>query len=83
MKLAPRDSRLAEAGQDPLDQSGRAADVDVAFGDVRDELLEVGRREEVACFGARVVADEVLDPGSAVGGDPVELVGEDDVGRSR
>ena len=27
-----------------------------------------------------VVADEVLDPGSAVGGDPVEFVGEDDVG---
>ncbi len=62
MELAAGDSGLAQVGDDPVDEAGRAADVDVALGDVGDELTEVGRGEQVASLGVPVVADDVLDP---------------------
>ena len=52
MELAARDGGLAQVGHDPVDESGRAADIDVAVGEVRDQLLEMARREQVGRLGA-------------------------------
>src|SRR5437763_3294270 len=57
----------------------RAADEDVAFGDVGNELFEMGGREEPRAVGRRVVADDVVEVEAAPRGERFELVAEDNV----
>ena len=47
--------------QHPGDHPRRAAEVDVALGDVGDELAQVRGREQVAPLLGRVVADDVVE----------------------
>ena len=79
VQVVARDARVAEIGDDVVDHRDRAADVDVALGDVGDELLQVGRREQVAARRARVVADDVVDLDPAPRDDLLQLGPEDDV----
>ena len=71
--------RSADVPADRVDHRRRPAEVDVALGDVRDELPEMAGREQLAALGARVVADDVVHREPALVGDRAELVGEDDV----
>ena len=59
MKVLSRNICISQIGDDEVDHRDRPADENVAFGDVRDELPQVGRREQVTPPGAGVVADSV------------------------
>src|SRR5205814_5201823 len=72
-------ARHADAAHVALDRARhrrRAAEEDVACGDVGDELAQVVRREDAVSAGRGVVADD----GVHLGAELVQLVGEDEVG---
>src|SRR5207237_6575997 len=56
---------------------GWPAEVDLALGEVRDELTEVLGGEEQVPVGRGVVADDVVHLDTALALDSVELAGED------
>src|SRR5882757_1102259 len=58
---------------------GRAADVDLALGDVRYELLEVRGREEVPTLVGGVVAHDEVELDATRGGNLLELLSKDDL----
>src|SRR5512133_3428947 len=58
---------------------GRAADVDLALGDVRHELAQVAGREEAAAGVSPVIADHEEKSHAAFARKPLELLAEDDV----
>src|SRR5437763_767427 len=61
-------------------QRRRPAEVDLALGNVRNELAQMPRREQPASCACRVVADDEQEPHAAVVGHALELDAEDDVG---
>ena len=69
----------ADAVLDRVRHCGRPAEIDLALGDVGDELAQVRRREQMAAFVGRVIAGDDLQPEAARRGERLELVAEDDV----
>src|SRR5438105_761553 len=78
MEIPPRDTGPANALLDRARHRGRAADVDVALGDIGGETSQVFRREQTFSARGGVVADDVVQRDPATVRELLELVGEDD-----
>jgi len=77
--VAAPDAGGANVPPGDLDHRRRPAHVDVAFGDVGDELLEMGRREQTFAARRRVIADDVVELESARACELVQLGAKDEI----
>ena len=79
VEVRTRHAGTANALLDRVRHRGRAAEKDLALGDVGHELAEMLRREQMVAAGRGVVADDVRQRDAALARERVELVAEDDV----
>ena len=73
------DSGGADVANGGVGHAGRPADVDVALGEIGDELAQVLGREQPRSLGRRVVADEEVDGDAALGRELLDLAAEHEV----